>query len=110
MGINKTPDVYGELYEACRNLPCVLQGHPDHVWQCTGGGDAHHVKRVGAGGKDKENLVPMCRHLHSMCHGHVYGITERDVEKTYGIDLKKKAVEIYQDLIGQSSHSGDFPE
>lgn len=83
-------ETYGPIYQACRRLPCVLKDHPDHRAACGGGGDAHHVKRVGAGGRDVWNVVPVCRRLHHSCHG--LGGTERDVEQSFEISLAQLAV------------------
>ena len=91
-------EVYGPLFEACKRLPCILGGHPDH--QCWGPVTGHHVKRVGAGGVDWENVVPMCRHLHALCHGQSWGTTERDVERRFQIDLGHVATWITHQIRG----------
>lgn len=98
--------VYGWLYEACRTLPCILAERHGHI--CLGPVTPHHIKRVGAGGKDWENIVPMCMSLHGLCHGQMWGVTERDIERQFDLDLKAIAVEVTKKLVSGPSADRDM--
>lgn len=90
-------EVYGPIFKACRHMPCILRSHPDH--DCWGYVTGHHVKRVGAGGKDENNVVPVCVHLHNLVHGQVWGTTERDIVRDYDLDLQALAIETTRKIL-----------
>lgn len=76
--------VYGPIFEAVSKLPCMICSNPE--------GPAHHVTTVGAGGKDKENLVPLCpKH-----HNEVHTIGTQSFEDKYNVDLEKEAKQYYE--------------
>ena len=60
------PGIYGEYFDWVRTQPCVLTGVRDH--RCWGHVTAHHVKSVGAGGRDFANLVAVCALAHMSVH------------------------------------------
>jgi hypothetical protein len=72
------PDVYGLEWARISSMYCLVCGHR--------GGPAHHVKRVGNGGKDLGNVVPLCVEHHQECHG-----GEQTFEAKYDVDLKQIA-------------------
>ena len=63
-------EVYGPGYVWMTRQPCILRGHPDHrcAWARYRNLEAHHVKSVGAGGGDAENIVPVCHLAHDALH------------------------------------------
>lgn len=52
--------------------------------------DCHHVKSRGAGGKERENIVPLKHKFHMELHN----IGRHTFAKKYGIDLKEHAIRI----------------
>lgn len=60
------PSVYGPYHEWMAGLPCLLRDHPEH--RCAGRVAGHHVRSVGAGGKDLGNEVPLCERAHREVH------------------------------------------
>lgn len=67
---------YGPQAELARTLPCCVCGKP-------GPSDPDHVRTKGAGGKDRGNIVPLCRRHHDEkgCKGIGW------IQQTYGVDL-----------------------
>jgi hypothetical protein len=65
--------------------------------------DPHHVRTRGAGGVDKDNIVPLCRFHHTELHTggrHTFA-------RKYGVNLNEKALEYearYQ------AHEGGEPD
>lgn len=88
----RTETVYGTIFEACRNLPCILAGRAGH--RCVGSVTGHHVRSVGAGGQDRENCVPVCVSAHAMCHGQIWGWSASRVESEFGLSLSGSAVAV----------------
>ena len=82
-------EIYGWIWREVSRLPCVARDHPAH--SCGPPGPAHHVKTVGAGGRDWMNVVPLCYALHMMCHGAVWGWSQLRVEKEFQLDLEEEA-------------------
>lgn len=91
-------EVYGWIWREVSRLPCVARGHPAH--SCGPPGPGHHVKTVGSGGRDYENVIPCCYALHMMCHGAIWGWTQRRVEEEFQLDLKQLAKEATQQVLG----------
>lgn len=58
-------EVYGPYFGYVSKLPCMLIGNFHH---CRGLNTAHHLKSVGAGGHDEQNLVPICQGGHAELH------------------------------------------
>lgn len=87
-GPRKSGAVYGKYHEWARSLPCLLQPDPEH--RCIGGNTAHHVKSVGAGGKDFANEVPLC----CGAHVEVHTLGRRTFEARYGLDLEAEAIRL----------------
>lgn len=56
---------YGSFYRYVKTLPCAVGGEGD---PCFGEIHGHHVKSVGAGGRDAANLAPLCERHHRMIH------------------------------------------
>ena len=52
---------FGVQADLCRKLPCLLCGHPPPS-------DPAHVRSRGAGGLDRENVIPLCRACHDRQH------------------------------------------
>lgn len=84
-----TEQVYGWIWREVSRLPCVAKDHPDH--SCGPPGPGHHVKSVGSGGRDFMNVIPCCYPLHLMCHGAIWGWSQRRVEKAFQLDLQEEA-------------------
>ena len=78
-------EVYGPYHRAMAKLPCSLAGYPPHV--CVGIVCGHHLTRVGNGGIDRANEVPVCVRAHRECHTR----GDRWVEYRYGVDLRRLA-------------------
>ena len=89
------PKNVDEAYrEWIRALPCLLLGRTGH-YRCHGPVQVCHVKSRGAGGPDRQNVVPMCAGAHG--EQHCYGI--RSFEQRYGLNLKATArqlTEVYE--------------
>lgn len=61
--------------------------------ECFGGIDPHHVRTRGAGGRDKSNLVPLCRKHHTELHT----IGRYTFEDKYKLgDLQMRAERLYE--------------
>ena len=58
-------EVYGPYFKWMVGQPCEAANGHCVTWAPTVG---HHVKTVGSGGKDAENLVPLCVLHHRMAH------------------------------------------
>ena len=65
----------------CRKTPC----------------DPHHVKTRGAGGKDENNVVPLCRQHHTWGPGAVHSLGIKVWQERFDIDLKKAALRIWEE-------------
>lgn len=105
---NVEPDTYGKIFEACRKMPCILKGVEGHT--CYGYITGHHIKRVGAGGTDYCNTIPVCVRLHDLLHGKIWGITERDICVKFNIDLYALAADITKRVIDSDGLSSvDMP-
>lgn len=77
--MKKRPDVYGEYYEWVKGFDiCAVSDD-----RCLGGLTGHHVKTVGAGGKDYGNVVPLCTRHHTAVHT----IGRISFERQFGVDL-----------------------
>lgn len=63
-------EVYGPGYLWMTRQPCILRSRPDHrcAWSQDRQPEAHHVKSVGAGGRDAEDTVPVCHVAHDALH------------------------------------------
>lgn len=75
------PTVYGPYHRWIGTLDCLLAGRPDH--RCAGRVTGHHVRSVGAGGKDVGNEVPLCERAHRQLHR----IGRTSFEERYGLEL-----------------------
>ena len=85
---HKFPKNVDELYRVwVRMLPCAVylaSGRACESWWRV---HAAHIKSRGAGGPDRQNLVPLCAAHHALQHD----IGIRSFQKRYGVDLKKIA-------------------
>ena len=52
---------FGPLAQYCRELPCCGCHRPAPS-------DPAHIRSRGAGGKDRANVVPLCRECHQLQH------------------------------------------
>ena len=86
-------DVYGPYHRYVGTLPCLAS--PRHG--CIGGVAGHHIKTVGAGGKDYGNEVPVCAAAHQVIHN----LGASFFEKYYGVDLEAQAARVRQLWEGQ---------
>ncbi len=85
MGL-KRKDRYGPYHDYVARQKCVLWTRRECFGRVTG----HHVRSVGAGGRDHGNEVPLClKHHHEL---HTVG--RRTFEREYGLDLKSIAQQI----------------
>ena len=82
------PEVYGAYHQWIGTLRCLLQERSDH--RCAGRVTGHHVRSVGAGGKDVGNEVPLCERFHREVHR----IGRRTFEDRYGLDLAAEATRL----------------
>lgn len=81
--------VYGRYHEWVGHLPCILAGIDGHACRSYRDGQlvkGHHVKSVGAGGKDRGNEVPMCFTAHIEVHR-----GQKTFEEQHQIDLQSVA-------------------
>lgn len=78
---------FGPQAQRCRELPCCICFAPPPS-------DPAHVRSRGAGGRDRENVVPLCRSHH--CEQHQVGILT--FQKRHGIDLQATANKIAAQL------------
>lgn len=79
------PEVYGPYHDWVGTLDCLIGERPDH--RCAGRVTGHHVRSVGAGGKDRGNEVPLCERAHREVHR----VGRETFEGRYGIDLRRWA-------------------
>ena len=70
------------LKDFVKSLPCLVKNE-----NCYGRTDAHHVKTRGSGGKEKNNLVPLCRAHHIYIHS----CGKNTFSKRFNIDLEEIA-------------------
>ena len=89
-------EVYGDFHRWIKTQPCVF-GYVDAVHDCAGPVTGHHIKSVGAGGKDYANEVPVCDRAHNVIHTH--GISAR--ERTFLEALGRQYAKIYPGTKGE---------
>jgi len=78
-----TGEVYGPYHKSMASLPCAVL----KIGECYGDVAGHHLKSVGAGGKDEANVVPLCWWHHREVH-----TTGPDAfEWRHGISLEAEA-------------------
>lgn len=82
-------EVYGSYFRWAKGNPCLIANDPAHA--CRGPLDPHHVKSVGAGGKDAANLVVLCRGAHDEVHS----IGPSRWERRWGRDLDLEAAVLW---------------
>lgn len=93
------PTRYGPYHAWVATLPCLLADRPDH--RCAGRITGHHVRSVGAGGRDRGNEVPLCERAHRAVHraGQVtfeerhevdLGAVARTLERRWTSEFKEK--------------------
>lgn len=58
---------FGAQAELCRTLPCLVCDRAPEA-NASGQSDPAHVVSRGAGGKDRGNVVPLCRKHHMRQH------------------------------------------
>lgn len=76
-------EAFGPQAELCRTLPCLICNR-------AAPSDPDHVRSRGASGKDRANVVPLCRDCHMRRHGK--GI--RWMEEHYSVNFKEAAEEL----------------
>jgi len=81
-------EAFGVQASFCRTLPCC-------VCEAPAPSDPAHVRSRGAGGRDRENVVPLCREHH--VEQHSAGI--ETFGSRYGVDLSEIAVETWSRLV-----------
>ena len=59
-------EVYGSYHQWVSQQPCVLASYPRSG--CFGKITGHHLKSVGAGGRDADNEVSICAKHHVQLH------------------------------------------
>lgn len=73
--------IYGEYHDFVSTLPCVVG------FYCGGRVAGHHLKSVGAGGRDYGQEVPLCT-LH---HQAVHTLGRSGFEERFRVDLDVEA-------------------
>ena len=68
-------------------MPCLIRDD-----DCVGRTQIHHVKSRGAGGKDPENIVPLCAYHHRVGHQNGW----KTFAKRYDIDLTSEAARVWK--------------
>ena len=110
---------YSPLKEYISKIRCVIcqktdgkdiAGEPvepdvDYVPEMVNISDPAHIKTVGSGGPDTENIVPLCHFHHQELHN--VGIITFQVE--YNVNLKNVAIEIFRQYSSSISES-DYAE
>jgi len=81
-------EVYGPGYVWMTSQPCALSGRGKCHMAQHRSPEAHHVRSVGAGGHDEQNVVPIC-HGH---HDQVHSFGRETFERRHGVDLHASAV------------------
>jgi hypothetical protein len=91
-------EVYGPYYVLVANLPTCVVKRGWALHRCRYYEDrrpeAHHVKRVGAGGKDAGNLVDVCNAGHDWIHD----TPASRVEAMLGFSLADEAVRLWRSI------------
>lgn len=103
-------DVYGPYYQAVKALNrCWLAGHPKHrcrFFARRRGIEGDHLKTVGSGGKDENNVWPVCPGLHDLRHAK----GPKHIERVFTVDLKRVCeVEVPSLLTATESFVGKHP-
>lgn len=75
---------FGPQAELCRKSPCCIPGCRRRR------SDPAHVVSTGAGGKDRGNVVPLCRPHHDQQH--LIGV--KTFQRKHGLDLAAIAAEL----------------
>lgn len=91
-------EVYGPFFAYVKTLPCAVYGEGD---PCEGPVTGHHLRSVGAGGKDAANLAPLCAKHHRLIHN----IGPKRFDARFFNDLK-----LYGDVIYRRWRDGDATE
>jgi len=72
------------LRDHISQMPCLVRGCPHKVAY-------HHLRSIGAGGRDEFNLIPLCYHEHHTSGIHT--MPDNDFEKKHSLpDLKSLAI------------------
>jgi len=87
-------EVYGPYYAWTTEQPCALAGKTGHrcYYVPERGREAHHVRSVGAGGKDAANILPLCSLHHDLAHS----LGAQEIKRRRWLDLKAEAVALYR--------------
>lgn len=90
--------VYGTYYITIANLPtCVGQrGRAPHqcCYTLTRRAEAHHLKKVGSGGRDAENCLDVCHRMHDEFESRPLS----EIEAETGLDMKAEAARLYEEF------------
>lgn len=81
--------VYGPYHEWVGTQPCLLKRNPLHI--CRGVTKGHHLIRVGNGGRDEGNEVPLCEIAHTRSMKSVHTMGPDSFEAYWNVDLEAEA-------------------
>ena len=79
---------YGAYHGWVASQGCVARGFFGH--RCIGRTCGHHLRSIGAGGRDYQNEVGVCAQAHSQLHS----LGRRLFEEHYGLDLEAEAIRL----------------
>jgi hypothetical protein len=80
-------DVYGPYHRFVGTLRSCIVGRSPAIYCFVSTVAGHHLKTVGAGGRDYGNEVPLCASHHSLLHR----IGPSRFEQLYGLNLEAEA-------------------
>lgn len=87
---------YGDYHRFVSKQPCLLRRVRRH--HCIGEVSGHHIRTVGAGGRDYEQEVPLCAMAH-LSHDH---LGRETFERRWGVSLKLEAERLAELYEGRS--------
>lgn len=86
--------VYGPYHAWIGTLPCTLASDPRH--ECRGKVEGHHLKRVGNGGVDAENEIPLCENGHTLSMLSVHVMGPQSFDRYWGVDSEAIAAALWE--------------
>jgi len=93
--------VYGPYHRWVNDKPCLLRGHPEHI--CMGAVKGHHIHRVGNGGEDAANEVPLCQMAHTLSMLSVHVLRESRFDQQWGTNVRRTAVQLYDEYLAEAA-------
>ncbi len=85
--------MFSLFYEYISKQNCLL--YDEYGYECRGKTHSHHIVSRGAGGKEINNLIPLCASHHVMGANSIHFLGKKTFEKKYKINLKEEGVKYF---------------